>query len=146
MRKFACLLSGFFISVVASANAEGDAVACPSQDFTEFLTAFTQSVELQKAFTRFPIRHQYFDSSKGKPFGEPEAVVEHLNKQQIKFPVMETSAQRNKHRYLLDIVVDKADGRIAKANVYRENSDDAMSFHFVRDSCWRLVNIEDAAM
>lgn len=112
---------------------------CPSQDFSDFLRAFGESVEIQKAFTRYPLKKWHLDINAES---EPKPIFKSLGKSQIDFPLIPNAIERK--RINLDIWVDGLSEKHAEATLRRRDGDlHATSFFFSKTGCWTLTKIED---
>jgi hypothetical protein len=122
------------------------AIACPSQDFQEFLEIFVEDEAVQRAFTKTPLITLSFDFD-AKP--NPVRFIEELAYQKIKFPVFPSSQERAK-RSLKFWISGLFDDRHAEVWISPENADSRISpagktsYLFSKDSCWRLVFVDSA--
>lgn len=63
---------------------------CPSTDFSEFLTAFSERADVQKTFVQQPLK--MVTTVAGDP--EPEMEKRSLSGDQLKFPIIPDQAKR----------------------------------------------------
>ncbi|MFY0581023.1 hypothetical protein ACN28S_48330 [Cystobacter fuscus] len=61
MSRLRYLVVSFAIGACANPSALGTSSECPSQDFSEFIEAFAESTEIQRAFTSYPLEKQQLD-------------------------------------------------------------------------------------
>lgn len=111
---------------------------CPSQEFAGFLNAFAENVEIQKAFTKFPLKRQQLDLE-AEP--EPKPVLRLLSRSQVKFPIIPNAAERKTKS--LNFRVDELNARRAKVILVKSDTDYQVSYFFRKNSCWKLEHIED---
>jgi hypothetical protein len=111
---------------------------CPSQEFSGFLDAFAESVEIQKAFTRFPLKRQQLDLD-AEP--EPKPILRSLSREHVRFPIIPNEAERKAR--LLGLRVDELTTRQAKLTLVKNDTDFQVSYFFTKNSCWKLERIED---
>jgi hypothetical protein len=113
--------------------------ACPSQDFHKFLEAFSKSEAIQRAFTKTPLIVRYLENR-----SEPDMIHVLLiqNYDQIKFPVFFTPFQQ-KTGYPITIL--GVSDRHAEVKISGTDSGYLVYYSFSRDTCWRLVYVEDTS-
>lgn len=128
--------SGELSSIRHEANES--AIACPSENFFEFLTAFADNDALQRAFTRFPLRKMELDLN-AEP--EPVPVIKTLPRLQVQYPLLPLQAERNVQS--LSLRIDEVSAHNAKATLFKEDTDYQVSYFFGKNGCWRLESIED---
>jgi hypothetical protein len=114
------------------------ATQCPSADFRVFLSAFTESIQIQKLFTHFPLEKLQVDVDADP---EPKPVTKSLDRSHVSFPVIPNSAERTKNN--LGIRIDNIDSSEAKVALRKEDTDYQVTYFFVKNSCWKLTRIED---
>jgi hypothetical protein len=107
----------------------------------EFLEAFAESQELQRAFTSYPLVQQQMDVAANP---EPKPFVRSLERSQVKFPVLPSKAERKAKS--LDVRVDPLTSREARLTLFQNDTDYQVSYFFRRGSCWELERIEDASL
>jgi hypothetical protein len=121
--------------------SSSEATACPSQEFTEFLEAFSESKEVQKAFIRYPLVQQQVDAAADP---EPKPFVRSLERHQVTFPVLPNKAERKAQSLVLR--VDQLASREAKLTLFKSDTDYQVSYFFRRGACWELERIDDASL
>lgn len=140
----ACHAQSPSTSMVPSRNAnavEGQAVACPSKDFSTFLKAFANDVSLQKSFTADPYRAVVVNDASM----EQGEIVSYLTHAQVRFPVMLGDAQLHQHGASME-TVRKADDWY-EVLTHSEGSGAysiVFNFHF-RNDCWLLTDSLDTS-
>lgn len=113
-------------------------IACPAQDFSEFIIAFSENIEVQMAFTKYPLQQQRLDAN-AEP--EPKPVLRELRREQVSFPVIPNQAERKKQSLVFRINENKSNYK--KLTILKDDSDYQVDYFFSRNSCWRLERIED---
>ena len=110
------------------------AIACPSQDFQEFLEIFAEDEAVQRAFTKTPLIVRYAERR-----SEPDVidVMYTRDYDRIKFPVF---LQRGNPIMILEVSDRHAEVKIGPDSGY------LVYYSFSRDTCWRLVFINDTSM
>lgn len=111
---------------------------CPGRDFSVFIQTFSESREVQQAFTRYPLQQLRLDSN-AEP--EPTPVVRKLGRDQVVFPVLPNAAERKQQS--LRLRVDKRKADLVKLTLLKADSDYQVSYVFRRTSCWQLERMED---
>jgi hypothetical protein len=124
-------------------------VSCPSQDFYEFFNAFSRNEDVQRAFTKMPLRKKQFNFAKNP---KSRHVIHTLSRQQIQFPVMPLewswhgiytgSCQPSMK------VIGRCDPEIKelkrRAIVNIHHNEHQLFYEFLQtDTCWKLVGIDD---
>ncbi len=115
-------------------------VSCPGEDFTTFFKKFSNDVNIQRAFTKYPLRIKELDLSAAP---EVKKVVKHLRSDQVHFPVFPLKAERE--RKSLDII--NGTGRYLNENrkiiLIQPNTDYLMLYEFVKNDCWYLSSTDN---
>lgn len=111
---------------------------CPSTNFRSFFDAFSERIEIQKVFTRYPLTTMHLNL---EATPEPKPVYRSLSKTQIKFPVMPGAAER--HSKSLMFRIDRLTPYRAKVTLIKSDTGYQVSYFFTRASCWNLYRIED---
>ena len=112
--------------------------ACPSQDFPEFLKVFSENVDIQKAFTKYPLKKQQLDLDADP---EPEPVLRNLQRGQISFPVIPGESERKLKS--LTLRIEKVEPKKAKLSLVKADTDWHVLYFFSKNACWNLERIED---
>lgn len=113
-------------------------VSCPSVIFSDFIRVFSESGDVQRTFTKIPLKKQNLNLDE-EP--EPKEIIRFLTRQQIKFPVMPLKQERiNK---LLQIRIDKVSSNKAQVSLIKPDIDYQVMYFFTKKNCWRLEKIED---
>jgi hypothetical protein len=131
---------GLLFSFAAMADepiADGVLVACPSTDFHKFLDTFAESETIQRAFTNVPLKVQHIEND-----ADLTQVVRW--EQQIKFPQFPSRQEREKHSLELHIL-ELSDSQ-AKVKIQKPDTDWLTHFFFSKDSCWRLMFVDDQSL
>nr|WP_279583422.1 hypothetical protein [Xylella fastidiosa] len=117
--------------------AEKPTVSCPGEDFTTFFKKFSNDVNIQRAFTKYPLRIKELDLSAAP---EVKKVVKHLRGDQVHFPVFPLKAERESKS--IEIMDDLNSEKV----LYQPGKDYLMAYKFVNDSCWYLSSIENQSL
>jgi len=116
---------------------EPKAMACPSQDFSAFLADFAQSPDLQKAFTRVPMKKQI--TVDAEP--EPKQVSTLLDRSELVFPLIPEAKAREANGLTLEIV-DKSDTS-ATVKLQKPDTGYKVIYRFSFEGCWSLDEVQD---
>lgn len=111
---------------------------CFSKDFSGFFVHFSNSTEVQKSSTHFPLEKLHIDID-AEP--EPAPVVESLDASKVNFPVFPAEAERRAKG--LVIRVDEQDVQHARVVLTKEDTDYQVLYFFQKNMCWALVRMED---
>lgn len=115
-------------------------VACPSTDFSAFVSAFSERADVQKAFVQQPLK--MVTTVAGDP--EPEMEKRSLSGDQLKFPVIPDQATREAQG--LTLTVKEARDKKAIAILQKPDTDYVFEYRFVRGQCWRLEEVADYSL
>ncbi|QHC98489.1 hypothetical protein PspR84_28890 [Pseudomonas sp. R84] len=115
-------------------------VACPSTEFSAFLSAFSERVDVQKAFVQQPLNMA--TTVPGDP--EPEMEKRSLSGDQLKFPIIPDQATRDTQG--LTLTVKEALDKKAIAILQKPDTDYVFEYRFVRGQCWRLEEVADYSL
>ena len=113
-------------------------ISCPAADFPAFVRAFSNDVNVQRAFTKYPLKKQWLDPDPGP---EPREVIQDLDRHQIQFPILPLPEERV--NYSLEIRIDSVTADSAKITLVEPDTDYQVSYFFKKNSCWTLTRIED---
>lgn len=123
----------------ASRGTSGSSrISCPAADFPIFIRVFSSDINVQKMFTRYPLRKQWLDPD-AEP--EPKKIIQNLGRHQISFPILPLRAERV--RRSLEIRIDDVTASKAKITLFKLDTGYQVSYFFEKSSCWRLIRIED---
>ncbi len=106
-----------------------------------FLEAFSESNEVQKAFTRSPLVKQQVDAAADP---EPKPFVRSLERHQVTFPVLPNKTEREARSLVLR--VDQLDSREAKLRLFKDDTSYQVRYFFRKGACWELERIEDTSL
>lgn len=126
----------------ALAAPGANAAQCPGATFDAFLSAFTESSEVQRANTAVPLISRSIDPT-AQP--EPTTVTKTLSAGDLRFPVMPDSAARQREKLTLGST-RKADGT---TQVKLSQSDTGYQIFYTfrpKGSCWSLVEVNDESL
>lgn len=115
-------------------------VACPSTEFSTFLTAFSERADVQKAFVQQPL--QLVTTVAADP--EPELQKSSVSGDQIKFPIIPDRVKREAQG--LTLSVKQEQGNQATAILQKPDTDYVFEYRFVRGQCWRLEEVTDYSL
>ncbi|NMO15242.1 hypothetical protein HPC49_01800 [Pyxidicoccus fallax] len=141
MSRLRYLVVSFAIGACASPPALGTPSECPSQDFSEFIEAFAESTEIQRAFTSYPLEIQQLDL-KAEP--EPRPFTRSLERHQVEFPVLPGQSERKAKS--LELRVNPLASGHAELVLWKRDTDYQVSYFFRKNACWELERIEDGAL
>lgn len=127
----------------SGAHAETESITkiplqCIAEDFPSFLIAFSESVDNQKVFTRFPLERLRIDIDADP---EPKPLLESITKEETKFPLMPNAKVRKAKG--LTLRIDEQNAQRAKVTLLKEDTDFQVVYFFSREKCWMLVRVED---
>ena len=125
-----------------SRKTEGDTAnfACPSTDFSAFLTAFSERVDVQKSFVQQPLK--MVTTVAGDP--EPEMEKRSLSGEELKFPIIPDQAKREVQGLTLTVKEERGDRAVAI--LQKPDTDYVFEYRFVRGQCWRLEEVMDYSL
>lgn len=115
-------------------------VACPSNEFSAFLAAFSERADVQKTFIQQPL--QLVTTVAGDP--EPEMEKRSVSGDQIKFPIIPDRVKREADGLALTVKEER--GNNATAILQKPNTDYVFEYQFVRGQCWRLAEVSDFSL
>lgn len=115
-------------------------VACPSPNFSTFLSAFSERADVQKAFVQQPLKMVTTVASDP----EPEMQKSSLSGDQLKFPIIPDVAKREAQG--LTLTVKEEQGDHAVAILQKPDTDYVFEYRFVRGQCWRLEEVMDYSL
>lgn len=149
MNNLRCLMVAWVVAVSSqtlalersSSDAEQQQLACPSQDFSAFLNAFAERVEVQRAFTTYPLQKQHLESGADP---EPKPVVRNLSRSQVSFPVIPAASERKLKQ--LTLRAEPVGDSAVKLFLVKADTDYQVVYFFNKDACWRLDRIEDGSL
>jgi hypothetical protein len=124
----------------AKTNDDETSVACPSSEFPAFLAAFSERVDVQKAFVQQPLKMA--TTVAGDP--EPEMQKSNLSGDQLKFPIIPDKTTRDTQG--LTLTVKEARDKKAIAILQKPDTDYVFEYRFVRGQCWRLEEVADYSL
>lgn len=123
---------------VATAASAAPRPSCPSTEFEGFARRFADDIALQKGYTATPLRMRAIDAT-AEP--EPAPVVRMVAKDEIRFPVVPTRAERNARGLVMTF--DTATSSMVLAV---PDTDDKTTYRFDRGACWTLRSVESDAL
>ncbi|ALR07574.1 hypothetical protein XFHB_12770 [Xylella fastidiosa] len=109
-------------------------VSCPGENFKAFSKKFSNDVNIQRAFTKYPLRIKELDLSAAP---EVKKVVKHLRSDQVHFPVFPLQEERQRKS------IEMNDDPNLTMMLYQSGKDDVMVYAFVKDDCWYLSSIDN---
>lgn len=128
------------VTAPAAAPANAAAIACPSQDFSVFLKAFTDDVEVQKAHTQRPLQSDSIDPNADP---EPKQVTAMLDGDALRFPVMPNTQTQKNDGLVLSQTELNGDKQVMLA---KPDTDYQLSFFFRKGECWTLYRKRDDSL
>lgn len=133
-------VGGCLLLVISSGFAKP--VQCPSQDFKTFFNAFSENIEVQKAFTPKTLKRSYWSSNDG--LGDYDLFAEKIKKENLTFPIIPNAKERKALNYVTDISVNKDSDRLMNVAIFEDESDVGWTYRFALQECWYLYNIESS--
>lgn len=115
--------------------------ACHADNFDEFIRAFENDIEFQKANTADPLDKERVDAN-----AEPEpALVHHLmHKGELKFPLM--PARKQQAEKALKMTSTPVSAKEMQVKLFQEDTDYQITFFFRYTDCWTLYRIQDDSL
>jgi hypothetical protein len=117
-----------------------DTRLCPSKNFSEFLSVFSDSASIQERFTTFPLRKLI--TVDAEP--EPKQEVTYLEREGAQLPILPVKSDRVANGLEMSIV-DNA-GVDATVKLEKPNTDYQVLYLFKLDSCWFLNEVKDYSL
>ncbi|MEO6677549.1 MAG: sel1 repeat family protein [Pseudomonas sp.] len=127
----------FTASVLSLFHGSVYADECPSEDFAQFLPAFSANAESQQRLTAMTVKSLVL-----KPAGEHgafEPKTTGVNSSTLEFPLMESVATDKTE----SVEVEAVDGSHFNVVDKRAGNSNIKIFNFSRQACWVLVGFED---
>lgn len=115
-------------------------VACPSPNFSTFLSAFSERSDVQRSFVQQPLK--MVTTVAGDP--EPEMQKSSLSGDQLKFPIIPDVAKREAQGLTLTIKEEQGDHAVAI--LQKPDTDNVFEYRFVRGQCWQLEEVMDYSL
>lgn len=140
--------SSFALDAITSQQASSVStkkqLACPTQNFSDFLDIFSESEEVQKAFTQYPLTKQQINFD-AKPY--PKLYTKNLGYQQISFPLVPDEATREAKS--LSFIIDQDSiGAVRKGKAFLTSYTGMyITYSFEKKKgCWRLTSMNDQSL
>lgn len=127
------------IAPFSAADRAVDAI-CPANEFPAFLTAFSERLEVQRAYVKQPL--QLVTTVPGDP--EPGLEKRSVSDDQIKFPLIPGREKRDAEG--LTLTVKEVQGNSATAILQKPDTDYVFEYRFVRGACWVLEEVLDFSL
>ncbi|EJM20895.1 hypothetical protein PMI21_00826 [Pseudomonas sp. GM18] len=122
--------------VSGSAFGRGSDVSCPSQNFAQFLPAFTASAETQKRLTALAVKILVLKRTSDPGRFEPQITAD--TGSSLTFPLMAAMEGRTG-----GVEIETVDDTHMNVVDKRAGNSNIKIFNFAKKSCWSLVGIED---
>lgn len=119
----------------------GASIICPSQDFSQFISSFVNDVNVQRAFTKFPLKKIGFKSD---AMSVSSVTSYELSEASARFPLIPSYSEIRLSKS--NMRIDHSSRRSARAVVYNDEPSNIISYEFAKTSCWNLVSIEDRSI
>jgi len=127
-----------------SAAAVSHPLACPGPDFAAFLEAFGEDPEVQRRYTRFPLRYVTLEEG---PDG-PTTRERRLPADSLPWPLLLPARVRAQEG--LEVTIDSTAAGQWSVTVAQPATDYGMGYLFVLgrgpDRCWQLVRYDNATL
>jgi hypothetical protein len=128
------------------------AAACPSQDFSAFFKAFSESAEVQRKFTRLPLEYGQVDQDlvgTGKPDFSTRTITSFE-----KIPLFDKSdggrifpSSKKRLNNHLAIKIESGESANIRVMLYLPDTGFHIYFKFINtDFCWRLFEVDDESV
>jgi len=141
---FLAAVAGVFSTLASTAEARSQMqdLACPSQDFAEFFQAFSDSVEVQRAFTGDSVDFTTVDAE-AQP--EPREITVNRPLAAIVFPIVPDTAEQRREG--LSAKFDKTEDGMARVTLEKPDTDYRLVYVFGDgDDCWALYAKVDTSL
>jgi len=125
-----------YLDKIAPDGVSGTSAACPSQDFAQFLPAFSANAESQKRLTAIAVKILLLKRTSDPGRFEPQITAE--TGAGLAFPLMaaiEGQTEGVEIEPVDDSHVNVVDKRAGNSNI--------KIFNFAKKPCWALVGVED---
>ena len=123
--------------VSGSAVGQGTDVSCPSQNFAQFLSAFSANTETQRRLTALAVKVLVLKRTEDPGRFEPSITAE--TGSGLMFPLMAAVGKGKTEGVEIETVDDTHMNVVDK----RAGNSNIKIFNFSKKSCWALVGIED---
>ncbi|WP_223490338.1 lysozyme inhibitor LprI family protein [Pseudomonas sp. A-RE-19] len=120
-----------------SAVGRGADVSCPSQNFAQFLPAFSASAESQKRLTALAVKILVLKRTEDPGRFEPLITAE--TGSGLAFPLMAAMGEGKAE----GVEIEPVDNRHVNVVDKRAGNSNIKIFNFSRKACWALVGVED---
>lgn len=118
-------------------------VSCPAADFLVFIRAFSNDINVQKAFTKYPLKLRTVTDPAHSP--KPEYLTRVVRKKQIHFPVLLNEIELKTYGLVTNVE------RVSQKSfsVIESSAGDRSLGHYVeykfklKSGCWLLEEIVD---
>ena len=128
-------------SAPSASAVEAAANRCPSRTFEGFFAAFADSADLQRAFTRWPLRSDSVDA-RAEP--EPKPITKMLSVEALEVPLVPSRQQVADEGLEISF---KTSGNDTVVELIKPETDYMVSYYFERaGDCWRLYRKNDASL
>lgn len=136
------LLLSLALTFSAAADERGHraALKCPAYDFAKFSREFTESVDVQKAFTKYPLLRTWLVDGPLEPVEERG----YFEESKLEFPIIPNAAERLRDGLRMD-VTDRTSAS-AKLMVWIDDTDAMIIYHFEKHGCWYLTKKENQSL
>jgi hypothetical protein len=125
------------LNVSGSAVGGGSNVSCPSEDFAQFLPAFSANAESQKRLTALAVKSLVLKPT--ADLGQFVPLTSGMKGSNLAFPLMAPLATGKTDGVEIEVVDDSNINVVDK----RAGNSNIKLFKFSRQACWVLVGVED---
>jgi hypothetical protein len=118
-------------------------IACPSLEFSEFIKVFSENLDVQIRFTKYPLKYRQIVDATADPF--PKFSINFLNKNKLKFPIFLNKKNLIKYGLKINNTRINDDNYISTEVSRGEKSlGNYVEYKFKRTkNCWKLIEIID---
>jgi hypothetical protein len=113
-------------------------MTCPSLDFSKFIKVFSENIDIQIGFTKYPLKYQRLDLDAAP---EPKPIFRNIKREKVSFPVIPNKSEIKRKSF--DLRIKEKKSNHAQLTVSKQDTDYQINYIFHRKSCWRLQKIED---
>lgn len=130
------------LPAAANAQTQTETMVCPSQDFTEFFEAFSNSAAVQRAFTGSSVDFTEIDAT-AQP--EPREVTVNRPLSAIRFPVIASISEQQ--QLGLSKKIDRTTDDMTRVVLEKPDTDFRLVYVFADGGdCWELYSVVDTSL
>ncbi|MBF0308382.1 MAG: hypothetical protein HQL56_02475 [Magnetococcales bacterium] len=126
-----------YLDLTGDPNASLKKSTCPSREFMKFYNIYTESIDVQKLFTIYPLEVMALAKSSGSDY---EIVVNNIAVENLPFPLIdsrEAMKAKSIELHTFEYITPRFVQVVLQGNNYN------VSYFFTFNSCWELSGIDD---